>query len=133
MLNEKLEKRIRHWNAGNLYHITGRGHKDEYNTPSFDVFTAIRKRRLRWLGHILRLPSYRLIQQWVIQEWEWQVQVPGSLYMDTPKHSSISELGLLAQDRDAWGACVNALSTTQQRTQGRWGAPRRSARLATGA
>ena len=98
------------------------------DAPAHDSVTSLEE-----FAHILRLPSYRLIQQWVIQEWEWQVQVPGSLYMDTPKHSSISELGLLAQDRDAWGACVNALSTTQQRTQGRWGAPRRSARLATGA
>jgi len=109
MLTDALQSRIRNWNARCLHHISGRNHRDETKEPSFDVLGAIRATRLRWLGHILRLPGVRLIKQWVVQEWEENRKTAGSIFMDAPAHDSIEELAQHAFDRQAWRARVAAL------------------------
>ena len=106
LLSADIEAKVRNWNCRNLYHITGRSHRDEYVTPSYDLFTAIRRRRLTWLGHVLRHPEdHWLLKRFVIQEWEMgKANVEGSLFMDVPErfkeHGTIADLSLLAQDRD---------------------------------
>ena len=67
-------------------------------------------RRLRWVGHILRLgPSYPAYQALKVQE---HLSMEGNLLMDTPPHNSIDELATKAADRAAWTAIVNSIPTT---------------------
>ena len=109
MLTDAMQTKIMAWNTQCLCHISGRDYREEYRDPSYNVVGAIRAIRLKWLGHILRLPGVRLIKQWVVQEWEDHKDTAGSIYMDTPAHDSIEELAQHAYDRQAWGARANAL------------------------
>eukprot|EP01047_Picozoa_sp_COSAG01_P057547 COSAG01_NODE_6665_length_3556_cov_76.764536_2_plen_153_part_00 len=54
IFDNKLIGRVRNWNARLLKHITGREIVEEHESPTFDLVAALRSRRLRWLGHILR-------------------------------------------------------------------------------
>ena len=51
-------------NARCLSRFTGKSIHEEASTRSrtFDLVSAIRIRRLRWLGHILRMPDNRLVK-----------------------------------------------------------------------
>eukprot|EP01048_Picozoa_sp_COSAG05_P006444 COSAG05_NODE_417_length_10026_cov_189.415634_4_plen_66_part_00 len=51
--------------------IVGTGEKDDYGAavraqhrnPEVDLVGILRARRLRWLGHVLRMPEERLIRR----------------------------------------------------------------------
>ena len=111
IMTDKLVNKLRSWNARSLHFITGRDHKSEYREPSVDIMADMRMCRLRWLGHILRLPNGRLIKQWVQQEWTWQAKLKGSIFEDAPPHDSIASLEEFAHDREAWNRRVNAIAT----------------------
>ena len=51
-------------------------------TRSYDLVGAIRRRRYRWLGHILRLDGDRLIKEAV--KVQFLMQLPGNIFMDAP-------------------------------------------------
>ena len=53
---------INGWNARSLAVMSGRQIKDEARKPSFDLVSALRVRRLRWLGHVLRMDDRRLVK-----------------------------------------------------------------------
>ena len=65
ILDEEARKCINGANAFMLSHITGKTKKEEATqaTTTFNIIAWIRARRLRWVGHILRLPDTRLIKQ----------------------------------------------------------------------
>jgi hypothetical protein len=62
-LDRATEKRINGLNSRCLVHITNRTYREEATDPSFDLCAALRSRRLRWLGHILRMDESRLLRQ----------------------------------------------------------------------
>ena len=47
-------------NARRLAVITGREIREEYLVPSYDLIGAVRARRLKYVGHILRLEEGRI-------------------------------------------------------------------------
>ena len=61
---ETLQARINGANARCLSRITGNSvhHEASARTQTFDIVTAIRQRKWKWLGHILRQPGDRLIK-----------------------------------------------------------------------
>ena len=62
-LHPKALKSLNGWNSRHLHIITRHSFRDEAVIPSFDLVRAIRQRRHRWLGHILRMPTSRLIRE----------------------------------------------------------------------
>ena len=85
ILNDRLIKRLRGWNAKNMAvifgasvataeeraatykHYSTRSAEAPFLTPEFDIVSKVRMRRLRWLGHQLRAPTVRL-PRWVALE-----------------------------------------------------------------
>ena len=76
-------------------------------STSFDLVLSIRKRRLRWLGHILRAgkeqPAYQAVMEQSTQGRS------GNLLMDAPIFHSIDQLAQTACDREYWRALVRNL------------------------
>ena len=70
------------------------------NAPTYDLVAAVRSRRYKWLGHILRLPGPRLVKLAVQAQYE--MNLPGNICMDAPITVSFEELTELAQDRKGW-------------------------------
>ena len=72
-------------NARCLSHIT---HKSVYEeasarTRTYDLVADIRKRRHKWLGHILRLEGQRYVKEAVRAQLE--LDLTGGITMDTPE------------------------------------------------
>ena len=102
-------KRLRLWNARCLAFITGRSIKSEYKYPSKDLVATLRVRRVRWLGHVLRMED-RLVKSVITQI--RQPYPDGSIFMDAPRHSSMEQLIELAEDRESWNIHVNAVKVS---------------------
>ena len=99
--------KINGWNARCLSILSGRTIHEEARWPSVDLVSALRVRRLSWLGHILRRDDTRLTKRVLMLS--QQPYRDGSLLMDAPPHASMDELLEIAQDRDEWTNIVNAL------------------------
>ena len=68
-------------------------------STSFNIIHKIRVRRLRWVGHILRMgPNHLTYQALKVQN---SLVNDDNLLMDVPPHNSIDELTNMAQDRAA--------------------------------
>ena len=48
-----------------LHWITKRSYGYKATEPTFNLVKALRQRRLRWLGHIMRIPEDRLLRRGV--------------------------------------------------------------------
>ena len=93
------------FNSRSLHRITGRTYRMEAVEPSFDLVRAVRQRRKRWLGHILRMPEHRLLRRTVCSlAVNAPPYPPGSLFMDCDR--PLHELITTADDRAAWKASV---------------------------
>ena len=74
----------------------GRSQRQERVKPTWDIIKTILMRRLKWLGHILRLDNDRMLKQAVLS---MKKPYPkGSIMMNAPPHDSIQELIDLAGD-----------------------------------
>ena len=77
--------------------------------PPFDLIITIRRRRLRFLGHILRMEPDRLVRRTILALTKGGTDYPkGSLFMDV-ENSTLEELVRLAQDRYSWNLIVGNL------------------------
>ena len=101
-------KALQQWNAKRLAFITGRSIRQKYKYPSFDLVAALRVRRLRWLGHVLRMEDGIRDVKTVLTQM-CQPYPEGSLLMDAPRHRNIDQLITMARDKDEWNLQVNAL------------------------
>ena len=107
---------LRGVNAFMLSHITGRTKRQEASEEecTFAIIPWIRARRLRWVGHILRMSDPdkyerpRLVKQALRHIYNNAEE--GDLLMDTPKlANSWEELQKLASNRGWWRAQVEVI------------------------
>ena len=119
LLTDRVRRKINNANSIMLARISGRSYREEArpSTTSFNLVLSIRRRRLRWVGHILRDEGRRLLGQ---REGERRLVCHalaeqreaaeyGDLWMDTPPHSSLEQAAELALDKAAWEETVKAL------------------------
>ena len=92
-------------NSQMLSRITGESVRSQARseTAVYDLVKNIRKRRLRWLGKILRGDETRLLfEAMKVQYYEHGEGVKGTLFMDSPASDSFEELILTANDKIHW-------------------------------
>ena len=96
-------------NSRMLSRLTGKSIPQEARPAScsFNLVKAIRKRRLKWLGDILRNGPSRITYQAVKEQ--KRLGLPGNLLMDAPPHSSIEELASKARDQGQWRILVASI------------------------
>ena len=101
-LDEQTLATINGANARCLCRFTGKDAHQEASTRtrSYDLIKAIRQRRFRWLGHVLRMRGDRLVK--VAARVQFERQRKGGFFMDLPGHLTFEEIEELAQDRKAW-------------------------------
>ena len=77
--------------------------------PEYDLLLAIRQRRLRYLGHILRMPESRVVRRALVALAKGGSVYPkGSLFMDC-QTMKFHQLVALAQRHGAWNALATQL------------------------
>ena len=106
------------FNSRQPHRITGWSYREEATKPSYDLLTAVRTRRHQWLGHILRMPTDRLVRRAVLAlgQQTGPPYQPGSLLMDTPL--PLTELVMRAADRRGLARDSRSLSCLQESPQG---------------
>ena len=77
------------FNSRCLHIITGQDYRVTATVPEYDLLLAIRQRRLRYLGHILRMPESRVVRRAL-------VALAKGLFMDC-QTMKIHQLVALAQ------------------------------------
>ena len=117
VLDDKQMATLHQWCARCMAHITKREVRDEYNDPTYPLVMKARQRRLRWLGHVLRMGEHRLVRVAVVSLTErvlrGESEGKGTVIMDAPGCGSVDELVELAQDRQLWNGMCNALCPKQ--------------------
>ena len=101
-LDEMTLAMINGANARCLSWFTGKDAHTEASvrTCTYDLVHAIRLRRFRWLGHILRLRDDRLVQLAVEQQ--HKLGLPGNMFYDIPPHLTYQQVKDTASDRATW-------------------------------
>ena len=117
-LKPKSLRSLNGWNSRHLHVITRRSFREEAVMPSFDLVRAIRQRRHRWLGHVLRLPPTRLIHQAIVTHGSAGPPYPsGSLLMDC-NNIPLHELIQLAANRSTWEQTVQSIDSLHESLNG---------------
>ena len=60
------------------------------HTRTYELVGAIRLRRLRWLGHFLRMPDVQLVK--VVAKSQWDLGIVGNLFMDVSTDLTYDEV-----------------------------------------
>ena len=97
-------------NSKMLAHITDNTIPQEArpSSCSFNLVRSIRKRRMKWIGDILRAGPERITYQAV--EEQRRLGLPGNILMDAPPHSTLEELATKARDLSLWKRLVASIN-----------------------
>ena len=69
-------------------------------TCSFNLVKAIKKRRFKWLGHILRLQGLRLIK--LSTRVQYDQKLTGDLFADLPTEMPYEQVRQIVQNHKHW-------------------------------
>ena len=96
-------------NARCLSRITGKTAHQEASsrTRTYDLVLAIRRRKMQWLGHILRLSDQRLVKLTIKVQYEYGVD--SNMLYDAPATKNFDELVRMAEDSQAWKRLKNSI------------------------
>ena len=119
MLTEPVVRSVNGFNCRCLHVITDQDYWVTATTPYPDQLLAIRQRRLRYLGHILRMPESRVVRRALVALANGSTVYPrGSLFMDC-QAMTMAKLVALAQRRLAWNA-VSDIDRAHHQLNPRW-------------
>ena len=62
-LTVRIKKMINGFNSRCLHVLTNKNYRDTATNPDLNLVLLIRRRRLRYLGHILRMERHRLVRR----------------------------------------------------------------------
>ena len=115
-MNEEAKRCINGANACiyMLSQITGCTKREEatYDETTFDIISWIRARRLKWVGHILRLKDERLLKQTLRVIFDNRQD--GDLLMDI-EEDDWTRLQMQARDREGWRDKVYVMKVAARR------------------
>ena len=102
VLDEATQTMINGANVRCLSRFTGKDAHAEASTRTrtYDLVLENQRRRFRWLGHILRMGSERLVK--LATQVQERRNSGGSMLMDVPHYINYTELTALAQKRKLW-------------------------------
>ena len=109
-LNRTVIRSINGFNSRCLHVMTGEHYRETATAPAYDLVLAVRRRRLRYLGHVLRMPADRMVRcslmALVIDASHYPT---GSLFSDW-QGIALPQLVAMASSRSLWRAKVASLS-----------------------
>ncbi len=104
MLTEPVMRSVNGFNSRCMHVITGQDYRVTATAPEYDQLHAIRQRRLRYIGHTLRMPESRVVRLALVA----RVYPKGSLFMDCQAREMDQQVAL-AQRRGAWNTLAKRL------------------------
>ena len=108
-LTRTVVRMINGFNSRCLHAITGEDYRTTATVPVYNLVLAVRKRRLRYLGHVLRLSAESIVRRSLLALVKGGAQYPeGSLFSDC--EAGLPQLEALSLDRSAWRDKVSSLT-----------------------
>ena len=99
-MSENVLKAINGFNSRCLSLVLKRDIHELASDPPFNLILTIRKRRLRYLGHVLRMDSERLVVKILTAFTRGVIMHPSGSLFSHDEHVPIQELFRLASDKD---------------------------------
>ena len=94
-LTRTVVRMINDFNSRCLHAITGEDYRTTAAMPVYNLVLSVRKRRLRYLGHVLRLPAESIVRRSLLALGKGGAQYPGC-------EAALPQLEALSLDRSAW-------------------------------
>ena len=108
-LTDSIRKSINGFNSRCLSTITGKDFRETATHPDFNnIISAIMRRRLQFVGHILRIDSQRLLRRTFIAIISSSPRPSGSLLHGLVS-MTLDEIISLASNRRDWSRQINSL------------------------
>ena len=109
-LSRTVIRSINWFNSRCLHVMTGEHYRETATAPAYDLVLAVRRRRLRYLGHVLRMPSDRMVRSLVrcalmALVTDTSNYPSGSLLSDC-QGIALPQLEAMASSRSMWRAKV---------------------------
>ena len=109
-LSDTVLRKVNGFNSRCLHIITGESYRETATKPAVDLILQIRRRRMRYLGHLLRMPPERLVRRTLMAYIDGGRNIPaGSLFMDCGAES-IEDIINSAMNRKLWSERVMSLA-----------------------
>ena len=109
-LSDTVLRKVNGFNSRCLHIITGESYRETATKPAVDLVLQIRRRRMRYLGHLLRMPPERLVRRTLMAYIDGGRNIPvGSLFMDC-EAESIEDIINSAINRKLWSERVMSLA-----------------------
>ena len=108
-LTEDVRRMLNGFNSRCLHTITKRPHRETATNPEYDLVLAVRKRRLRYAGHVLRMEPHRLVRRTLAAYVSGGANVPNGSLLQDCERVSFEDLAEIARDKDAWKERVENL------------------------
>ena len=116
-LDEASAAMINGANARLLSRFTGKDAHAEASarTRSYDLVQAIRLRRFKWVGHIMRMDGDRLVKLAVQSQFKHEYE--GSMLSDLPDHMKYNDIVQAAQQRKLWKSMASNIGDKYMMTK----------------
>ena len=108
-LSISVKRSINGFNSRCLHAITKADYRETATNPIFDLMLAIRCRRMRFLGHILRMDTDRLVRRTLAAYVHGGEHVPPGSLLEDCEPLMFEDLAIQARDRKEWQKRVQAL------------------------
>ena len=101
-LNRTVTRSINGFNSRCLHVMRGEHYRETATAPAYDLVLAVRRRRLRYLGHVLRMSADRMVRCALMALVSYSVIYPtGSLFSDC-QGVPLPQLVAMAANRAMW-------------------------------
>ena len=94
-----MRRSINGFNSRCLHAITKADYRETATNPVFDLVLAIRRRRMQYLGHILRMDTNRLVRRTLAAYVHGGEQVPPGSLLEDCELLLFEDRAILARDR----------------------------------
>ena len=109
-LNRTVTRSINGFNSRCMDVMTGEHYRDTATAPAYDLELAVRRRRLRYLGHVLCMPADRLVRCALMALVSAFVMYPTDSLFSDCQGVALPQLVAMASNRAMWRAKVASLS-----------------------
>jgi hypothetical protein len=107
--DEAIRRMINGFNSRCLHVITKKHYRETATNPDFDLVLSIRQRRLRYLGHIMRMPPDRLVRRTLKAYVDGGATRPEGSLFDDCVDLPFEDIADLARKKDEWESTVKNL------------------------
>ena len=113
-LNRTVIRSINGFNSRCMHVTTGEHYRETATAPAYDLVLAVRRRRLRYLGHVLLMPSDRMVRCALMALVTYTSHYPSGSLLSDCQGIALPQLEAMASSRSMWRAKAIGNSPGQQ-------------------